>query len=300
MKELIIIGGGPAGLTASIYAARKNMDFALITPSIGGQALWGTDIDNYLGYHMIPGTELVKKFNEHVDAFNIDKIFNKVTSIENKNAHFSIGFKNQQMQSQSVIFAAGKRPRFLTVPGEEEFHGRGVTYCSTCDAPLFSGMPALVAGGGNAGLEAALQLSRISPKVYLVTEEEITGDRVTEQKLRDKQNVEIIPNSKIKEIKGDNLVRSVIIDTPKGIRELVVNGVFIEIGAIPNCSLVKDLVNLNEKMEIKVNCSNETKTPGLFAAGDVTNVPEKQIIIAAGEGAKAALSAYSYVCKVRL
>lgn len=298
MKELIIVGGGPAGLAASIYAARKKIDFSLFTVNIGGQALWGSNVENYLGYHMVSGSALVKKFNEHVDYFNIDKYFDEVRQIQHENNHFSVEAKSGKiLDSISVIFATGKRPKLLMVPGEKEFHGRGVTYCSTCDAPLFSGMPTLVIGGGNSGLEAALQLSRISPKVYLVTNEELSGDKVVQHKLRQKENVEIITFASVKEITGGKFVEGVVIETSKGSVDLSVKGVFIEIGAVPNCSLVRNLVELNKKMEIKVNCSNETKTAGLFAAGDVTSVPEKQIIIAAGEGAKAALSAYSYICR---
>lgn len=296
MKDLVIIGGGPAGLTASIYSARKRVDFAMITVNIGGQALWGSDIQNYLGYTMVSGPELVKRFNEHVEQFDIEKFFEEVAEIKKIDDHFSVNTKNGRVfETRTVIFATGKRPRLLMVPGEKEFHGRGVTYCSTCDAPLFSGQPTLVVGGGNAGLEAALQSSDLGPKVYLVTSEDLTGDPITQKKVREKNNIEIIPYAMVKEIKGNMLVESAIVETSEGMNEYKVNGVLIEIGAVPSCSLVMDLVNLNDKMEIMVTCANETKTPGLFAAGDVTSVPEKQIIVAAGEGAKAALSAYTYL-----
>jgi len=298
MKELLIIGGGPAGLTASIYSARKKVDFVLITKDVGGQALWGAEIDNYLGYHLIPGTELVGKFNQHVDSFDIEKYFDEVIQFQKIDDSFLIATKaNRQLKSKAVIIATGKKPRFLKIPGEKEFHGRGVTYCSTCDAPLFSGMPTLVVGGGNAGLEATMQLSMISPQVYLVTNKELTGDSVTQEKLRQKDNVKIFKFSRVKEIKGDSFVSKAALETPEGDKELDIRGIFVEIGAVPNTDLVRSLVDLNSLGEIKVNCMNETSSEAIFAAGDATNVPEKQIIVAAGEGAKAALAAYSYLCR---
>jgi alkyl hydroperoxide reductase subunit F len=196
VKDLLIIGGGPAGLTAAIYSARKQVDFALITTNIGGQALWGSNIQNYLGYTMISGIDLVKKFNEHVGQFDIEKYFDEVTEIKKIKDYFTVRTKNgKSFDSRTVIFATGKRPRLLMVPGEREFHGRGVTYCSTCDAPLFSGQPVMVVGGGNAGLEAVLQASELSPKVYLITNEGLTGDSVTQKKIKEKNNVEIVQNA---------------------------------------------------------------------------------------------------------
>jgi alkyl hydroperoxide reductase subunit AhpF len=200
-----------------------------------------------------------------------------------------------------MIIAAGKSPRLLGVPGEREYTGRGVTYCATCDGPLFSGQDVAVVGGGNSGLDAVVQLMKICPKVYLLENSgSLRADEVMREHAAAAKNVEIVLNTSVVSIGGADFVESIEVrDNLSGkLRTIPAKGVFVEVGLTPNTDFLRNLINLNESGEIVVDCGGKTSIPGLYAAGDVTNVPEKQIIIAAGEGAKAALSAYSYLVRL--
>lgn len=299
--ELIILGAGPAGMTAGIYACRKQIDTLILSGDIGGQTTWSSGIENYLGFIYITGIDLVRKFEEHVNQFNVPMEFTKVIDIRHKDDLFEIETEDTRtFTANSVVVATGKSPRMLDVPGEKEYIGRGVTYCATCDAPLFSGMTVAVVGGGNSGLDAVVQLMKICPKVYLIEAlDELRADEVVQQQARAADNVEIITGAVVKEIRGEMMVNTVVVQDVKSgdVRDLEVSGVFVEVGLVPNTGFIKHLVRLNNWGEIPVNCAAETGIPGLFAAGDVTDVPEKQIIVAAGDGAKAALGAYSYLVR---
>jgi NADH-dependent peroxiredoxin subunit F len=302
VRDLIILGAGPAGLTAGVYAARKQLDTLIISENIGGQTLWSSDIENYLGFTYITGAELVDKFEDHLRRFSLRQEFTRATKLCKINNGFRVETEDlREFEARSVIIATGKSPRMLSVPGERDFRGRGVTYCSTCDAPLFAGMEVAVIGGGNSGLDAAVQLTRITPKVYIVERmERLRADEILQQKVREAHNVEILLETVPVQISGDVTVSAITVQhLPTGEqRTLPVRGIFVEIGLVPNTDFLGDLLELNEWGEIPINCATETKIPGLFAAGDVTNVPEKQIIIAAGEGSKAALRAYSYLIRL--
>ncbi len=300
--DLIIIGAGPAGMTAAVYAARKQMDVMMITDNVGGQTTWSSDIENYLGYKFITGPELVGKFEEHVNEFDVPRVFTKVTRLTRPSPNFLIETEDgRTFTARAVIVATGKSPRLLGVPGEKEFAGRGVTYCATCDGPLFSGKDVLVAGGGNSGLDAVVQLMKICPKVYLVERDpKLRADAVMIEQARRADNVEILTDTAVVEITGNTFVNAVTVKNLDGgaTRRLDVEGVFVEIGLVPNTDFVRGVVRLNPVGEIPVDCAARTGIPGLYAAGDATDVPEKQIIIAAGDGAKAALGAYSYVVRL--
>lgn len=300
--DLIIIGAGPAGMTAGVYAARKQISTLILTENVGGQALWSSGVENYLGYIYITGAELVQKFEEHLRTFDVELKFDRVVGLHRLEEGFRVDAQSgKSYTARAVIVAAGKSPRLLDVPGEKEFTGRGVTYCSTCDAPLFAGMDVAVVGGGNSGLDAVIQLMRICPKVYLI---EITptlrADEVLQEKVRSAKNVEIMTRTAVREIHGDNFVTGITVENleTRTLRTIDVKGVFVEIGLVPNADFVKELVALNRYGEIPVDCGAWTGVPGLYAAGDVTDVPEKQIICAAGDGAKAALGAYSYLVRL--
>ena len=302
MHDLIILGAGPAGMTAGVYAARKQLDTLIITENIGGQTTWSSEIENYLGYTYITGPELVAKFEDHLRYFNLRLEYTKVTRLCKIENGFRIETEDlREFEARAVVIATGKSPRMLNVPGEREFRGRGVTYCSTCDAPLFAGMEVAVIGGGNSGLDAAVQLMKITPKVYLLEiGPQLRADEVLQERVRNAHNVEIMLNTKPTEISGDVMVTGITaenVETGER-RKLKVRGVFVEIGLEPSTGFLNGLVRLNKHGEIPVNCAAETGVPGLFAAGDVTDVPEKQIIIAAGDGAKAALGAYSYLVRL--
>lgn len=293
--DAVIIGAGPAGITAGIYAARKKMSFLILTGDIGGQALWSGEVENYTGWQFVTGGELVKKFEEHLKHFEINvRESEEVKSAETDGGIIRVATEKDSYESRTLIIASGKKSRELGVPGEKEFRNRGVQYCSTCDAPLFAGRDVAVAGGGNSALDAALQLVKIANSVHIINNTgELHGDPVMLDRIAGAENLTVRNNSEITEITGGNMVEAVAVGKDGRREKIPVQGVFIEIGLTPNSEFI-DEVEKNEKGEIIVNCLNETSASGIYAAGDVTNVPEKQIIIAAGEGAKALLSAYSY------
>ena len=299
MYELIIVGAGPAGMTAAVYAARKKLNTALITYDIGGQVLWTTGVENYMGYQFIEGSELMQKFQEQVRQFPLDmKTGGRVNNLSRTDAGFEVRTdKGENYRARAAIIATGKRPRQLDVPGEEKLRGRGVTYCAICDGPLFAGDNVAVIGGGNSALEAAEDMVRIAEHVYLVSLTPLTGDQVLIDKVRNANNLTMFLEHEVLEVEGGSRVEGIKLRNlkTKQEKELEVSGIFIEIGLIPNSEPFKRMVRLNRLGEIEVNCANETSVPGLFAAGDVTNVPEKQIVVAAGEGAKAALQAHRYL-----
>lgn len=294
--DLIVIGAGPAGITASVYAARKRLDFLVISLDIGGQAAWSGEIENYTGYQFISGPDLAQKFQEHMLSYDTAlKENEEVLELERSGGTFTVKTSKAQYQSRSVIIASGKRSRKLMIPGEDEFKNRGLTYCATCDGPLFSGKTVAVIGGGNSALDAVLQMIRIARQVYLVNNAPgLGGDQVMRQKVQEASNLVIFNDCRVTAVTGDKFVSGITIRDGSGSRELPVQGVFVEIGLDPNSSFAAE-VEKNGNGEIKVNLRNETNIPGIFAAGDVTDVPEKQIIIAAGEGSKAALSAFRYL-----
>jgi alkyl hydroperoxide reductase subunit F len=299
MYDVIIIGAGPSGMTAAVYTARKKLNTLLISKDVGGQTNWTNSIENYMGYQFIEGPELIEKFEAQVKQFPIDlKIGDGVINISLLDKGFEGHTESgQTYQGKAAIIASGKRPRSLNVPGEEKFRGKGISYCSICDAPLFEGMNVAVVGGGNSALEAADDLIKIADQVYLVSLTPLTGDQVLIDKIKVAPNLTIYTEHETLSISGDNFVSRITVKDVKSneIRALNVKGVFVEIGLIPNSDLAKGIVPFNRLGEIEVSSHCETVVPGLFAAGDVTSTPEKQIIIAAGEGAKAALQVYHYL-----
>ena len=294
--DLIIIGAGPAGITASVYAARKQLDFLVISLDIGGQAAWSGDIENYTGYQFITGPELAQKFEEHMRRYGTAlKENEEVLEVKKSGEIILVKTNKAEYQAKSVIIASGKKSKELGVPGEKEFKNRGLSYCATCDGPLFTGKDVAVIGGGNSALDAALQLVKIAKRVYIINSASgLSGDAVMRQKLQAATNVVILNNSKVLSVLGDKFINSIKIINKDQEKELAVQGVFVEIGLIPNAAFAKD-IEKNKNNEIKVNLRNETNISGIFAAGDATDVPEKQIIIAAGEGSKAALSVFHYL-----
>ncbi len=301
MYDVAILGAGPAGITAAVYCARKQLKIVLLTENIGGQALWSSAVENYLGYEYISGADLVAKFEEHLKKFPVDMIYQPAVKVEASGKIFKItGRDGAQYSARAVIVASGKIPRELGTAGEDEFRGRGVTYCATCDAPLFAGKDVAVVGGSNSGLDAAIQLMSQSPKVYLIElGPKLLADEVYIAKVRSAPNVEILLDSQIVEIAGDVMVETakVLNRTTGRERELKVGGIFVEIGLLPNSGPAASLVDTNKRGEIVVDNAGRTSRAGVFAAGDVTDVPDKQIIVAAGEGAKAALSAYDFLIR---
>ena len=299
MYDTIIIGAGPAGIAASIYAARKKLNTLLISANIGGQinTTWG--IENYIGYHFIEGPELIEKFNTQLASYPIEqKIGVNVSGIKKESNGFTVSTdEGESFQTKTVIFTTGKKPRKLNVPGEAEFTGKGVAYCATCDGPLFSGRKVAVIGGGNSALEAVLDLSKYVSHIDLVSVTQLTGDKVLIDKLSGIKELTVYAEYRVNRIEGNQFVSGIAIEDikTKASKILDVAGVFIEIGLVPNSELLKNIAEFNKYGEVVVNCNGETGIEGLYAAGDVTDVSEKQIAIAVGEGVKALLKAHRYL-----
>jgi NADH-dependent peroxiredoxin subunit F len=297
--DVLILGGGPAGLTAAVYCIRKGVSTGLIVKEMGGQVAETAGIENYLGYRYINGIELVQKFREQVSQFGIDYAeggsIKKIETGSIKKVHMADG---RVFKARAFIITTGAAWRKLGVPGEDKFKGKGVANCSTCDAPFFVNKKVVVVGGGNSGIEAAIDLAKVGERVVLVQLlEQLTGDKVLIDKLMEFKNVEIRYEHEVTRIDGSETVESVTIrDLKSGATEVIpANGIFVEIGLIPNSDFAKGQLKLNQAGEIIVDSSCKTSEQGIFAAGDVTDVPFKQIIIAGGEGAKAALAACNYI-----
>jgi len=300
MHDLIIIGAGPAGITAAVYAARKKMGFIVVSKDIGGQTAWSGDVENYTGYQFITGPELAHKFQEHMQHYDVGLRENEsVSGVSKTGDKILVVTDKGEYEARTVIIASGKRTRELNVPGEKEFKNKGLTYCATCDGPLFPDKNVAVIGGGNSALDATLQLIKIAKHIHLINiVSGLTGDPIMREQVEASDRVSIINNAKVNAVLGNKFVNAIKIKKEDREETIDVEGVFVEIGLIPNSDFIKD-VEKNELGEIKVSLRNETTQPAIFAAGDVTDVPEKQIIIAAGEGSKACLSAFRYLATHR-
>lgn len=305
MYDLIIIGGGPAGMTAGIYATRQKINTLLITKEFGGQmAKKVVPIENWPGEKQISGLELIQKFKEHLENFKIDIELDPVVRIEKINGTFKVSTeKGKNFESKTVIIASGKDPRQLKVPGEKEFLGKGVSYCPTCDAPIFKNKTVAVIGGGNSGFETAFLVSKWANKIYILEYgPEVKADVDNQEIAKKTGKIEVITNAAMKEITGEKFVNTIIYQDSKTKEEkkLDVEGVFVEVGLQPCSSFARDIVDCSETGEIKVDAETfQTKVPGLFAAGDVRTGKYKQIVLAAADGAKAALFASEYLKKLK-
>ncbi|TSC94825.1 MAG: glucose-inhibited division protein A [Candidatus Berkelbacteria bacterium Athens1014_28] len=294
--DVIIIGGGPAGISAAIYTSRRLLKTLVITKEVGGQVVKTPDIENYPGFDLISGPDLAGKFIEQAKKFGTEIVHDEVIHLEKKADKFVISGQKEKYFGKSLILAFGKVPRKLNIPGEKEFKGRGVSYCATCDAPFFKGKIVVVNGGGNSAFDATLLLSKIAKKVYLIhRRDEFRAEEILIDKVKKAKNVEIITGATISEIKGDQIIKSIIYQKGGKDNEVEVDGVFVEVGYIVEDGLIKDFVEMDEKNQIKVAKDHSTSREGVFAAGDLTNSYYKQIVISAGEGAIAALSAAKYL-----
>lgn len=298
--DLAIIGGGPGGLSAALYAKRKGIDIVLVSGTIGGQVSDTSSVENYLGIESMTGEEMVKAFKKHVESYDVPMLDSiTVNSIEQGKEKILMLDNGKKLKSKTVIIGTGSLNRKLGVPGEDKYYGKGVTYCAICDGPLFTDMDVMVAGGGNSAVEAAIDLSKTSSSVKLVQRSVLRADQVLIDRMESLDNVEVYIGHQIKEVKGDNLVSAVVTKNKETGEDVTfeTSALFVEIGYIPNTKFVEDLIELNDANEIVINDRNETSEKGIFAIGDATTVPYKQIIIAASEGAKAALSAVDYLNK---
>jgi len=305
MYDLIIIGGGPAAVGAGIYAARKKLKTLLIAKEWGGQLNSAPLIENYPGFESIPGMELSNKFVEHLKKNKIEikeGLSIKEIKIEDNGKILKTRSENGNFRAKAAIITTGRIPKKLGISNEEKFIGKGISYCATCDAPLFQDKKVVVVGGANAGLGIALELTDYASKISILEFlPELNADEYLQEKIKKSPKIEIITNALVKEFKGDQFVKGLVYQDrdSKEIKEMSIEGVFIAIGSSANFSLVKNVVELNKQGEIKIDSRNRTSQPNIFAAGDVTDISHKQIIIAAGEGAKAALNAYEYIKELK-
>jgi thioredoxin-disulfide reductase len=302
MYDVIIVGAGPAGLTAAIYASRRGLNTLILAKNLGGEAINIARIENYPGYKQIEGVSLIQKMEEQVRSFGVEIVYEEVVKIIPKKEWFIVKTMEKDYETKTIILAFGKTPRSLNVPGETEFTGKGISYCATCDAPFFKGKTVAVIGGGNSALDSAVLLSGLAKKVYLIhRRDEFRGFESFVDELKKKNNVEFVLNSTVVEFKGDKILKSVTIEdvNTKKKKDLIIDGGFIEIGSEVKTDFIKNLVELDKYNQIVINKNSETSYPGIFAAGDVTDTPFKQIVVAAGTGAKAGLNAYNYIHGVK-
>ncbi len=297
--DFLVIGGGPAGLNAALYAKRKGLEAAIVADEVGGQLHNTTDVDNYLGFSLIEGPKLSDAFFEHVTKLEIPILNNvKVKTIVHRNPDFIITTSDgRSIATRTALIATGGTPKKLGIPGEDTFANKGVTYCATCDAPFFKDKHVVVAGGGNSAAEGVLDLVPWAKKITVVHRSQWRADQVLLDKLDKVDKLTVHLESQLLSVEGEERMTGVtyrdkVNDT---IESLEADGLLVEIGNVPKSDFVKDLVDTNDRGEIIVSNNQMTSVPGLYAAGDVTTQPDKQIIISAGEGAKAALSANQYL-----
>lgn len=294
--DVIIVGGGPAGITAAIYTARRALKTLVITKEPGGQVVKTPDIENYPGFDLIAGIDLAKKFIDQAKKFGAEIIYDEVIEIGEKKNQLFVKTDKEEFHPHALVLAFGKVPRKLHIAGEKEFSGRGVSYCGTCDAPFFKNKTVVVTGGGNSAFDTALLLARVAKKVYLIhRRDEFRAEDILIEKTKKNKKIEIITNANLKEIKGETVVKSVEVEVAGKIRQIETDGVFIEIGYIVEGGLIKDFVKMDARNQIVVDKEQATSRTGVFAAGDLTDSFYKQIVISAGEGAIAGLSAAKYV-----
>ncbi len=302
MYDTIIIGAGPAGLTAAIYATRRKLKTLVLSKDLGGQIVRTNFVENYPGIDEITGPNLAKNMEAQAEKFGAEIKYEEAQNISKTTKNFIVKTDLGEYETKTLILAFGKTPRSLGVPGEEQFRNKGVSYCVNCDAPLFKDKIAAVIGGGNAAFDAVHYLSKIAKKVYLIHRRTgFRADETTIEQTKKIDNAELVLDSVIKEVQGDKFLKKLIIENvkTKEVKELEVDGLFVEIGSTVETDFAKHLVELDELKQIKVNDKCETSCPGIFACGDVTIIPFKQATIAVGEGAKAALQAYNYIHNIK-
>lgn len=296
--DLIIIGSGPAGMSSALYARRRELKTLVIAKSTGGQMAIAHDIENWPGTQSISGFELASNMKAQIEKLDTEFVSAEVLRLEKNQDEFKIKTDQAEYSADAVILSFGLTPRDLGVPGEKELIGKGVSYCATCDGPFFKNKKVAVIGDGNSALEAVEYLSKLASKVNLITKnQELKGETVLAKTIKKLPNVEVYCCHRVDEIIGQEKVEKIkLTETATAItKEVEVAGVFVEIGYIPKTGWLKGLVDLNDRGEIVTDKLGQTSVPGIFGAGDCTDVGFKQVIIASGEGAKAALSAYKFI-----
>jgi thioredoxin-disulfide reductase len=298
MKDLIVVGGSGAGVTAGIYAFRSGLNVMLITENFGGQLLLTEKVENYPGFKSISGFDLAMKLREHLMSYEIEVLEGiKAIKVRKEGKTFKVKTSDgKEFESKTVIVATGRKPRKLEVKGAKELENKGIHYCAICDGPLYKEKNVAVIGGGYSGIEEALYLSNIAAKVYVLEYgNELKGEEITLREIKAKENIQVLTGVEVTEITGKNAVEGIKYRKGNEEKLIPVKAVFVNIGEIPNSDLVE--AEKNERNEIKINDRNETSIEGLFAAGDVTDVSVHQLVVVAAEGCKAAIHANEYIKK---
>lgn len=299
LYDFLILGGGPAGLNAALYAQRKGMTTAVVAQDLGGQLRNTTVVDNYLGFENIPAEELIRRFLSHLDTQKIP-VFPGIRILsfqKGKDIFIAKAEDGREFRGKTVLAALGGSPRMMEIPGEDRLRGKGVSYCATCDAPFFRDKNIVVAGGGNSAVEAAMDLAKWAKKVTIVHRSRFRADQILLNRLSLIPGLEIRLDTQILEVLGTTTVEGLLLrNTQTGETEVFsADGLFVEIGTRPNSSLFAGLVEHNDLGELLVDSNQQTSLEGLYAAGDITSQPHRQIIISAAEGAKAAMAASQYL-----
>ncbi len=299
MYDLIVLGGGPAGLTATVYAIRKRLDVLLITRDLGGKTNYRLQLPFVEKHLVITGQEVVGRFANEVDYLEFARVFEKVEKIEQLNGGFKVTTREEKTyEAKAIIVATGARGRLMEVPGEKDFMMRGLCYSAVSYAPLFIDRDVVVIGDTKLALRSTAELARIARKVTLVAPSHGELDSVMGRKVLEANNVEVLEGFRVKEVLGDDYARKIVVDKNGDKKDLEADAFFVELELIPQSEIVADLVARDEREHIMVDARNKTSTEGIFAAGDVTDVISEQVLISVGEGAKAALAAYEYLLQV--
>ena len=295
MYDTIIVGAGMAGMTAGIYTTRRELKTLIIASELGGQMAKNLDIENWPGEDHISGADLAKKMQNQVKKFGAEFKFEFVKDIIQKDKIFEIKTSSNSYTTKTVILSFGKTPRKLGVPGEDKLIGKGISYCVTCDGPFFKGKDIAIIGGGNSAVDAALVMSKIATKVYLIhRRDEFRAEELVIDKVKKTENIEIITPANVVEAIGDQTLEQIKLDNGKALN---VSAMFVEVGAIVDDTIVHNLVKTDDKKQLTTDNNQMTSIPGIFAAGDLSDSPFKQLVVAAGEGSIAALSAYNFIQK---
>ncbi len=286
-------------MAAAIYLARQKMNFLMLTGDLGGKTLWSSDVENYLGFHMINGVDLVNNFKKHLEDYKDQfKLMEgeKVEHVVKIKGGFNVVTASAEYQTKTVLIATGEDNRKLNIPGEKEYYGKGVTYCATCDGPLFGGKTVHVIGGGNSAMDAALLLEKYASHVTIVSvNPELRGDEIMKKKCLTSEKIKVLGGTKTTKVIGDKFVSGVGLAGPDGVERVEdTQGIIVEIGLVPVSGFI-DFVEKDNWSQIVVDKHNRTSAIGVWAAGDVTDVSEKQIAVAVGEGSKAALDIIKYL-----
>ena len=299
MYDLIIVGGGPAGLTAAIYAIRKRLNVLVVSKDLGGKTNYHLELPDQDNYLVIRGVEVVDKFRSELEYLNFARVMDAVDKVEKKNNHFVVQTKGgDSLKAKSIIIATGARQQWLNVPGEREYLSRGLCYSAISYAPLFIDKKTVVIGDGELALRSAAELATVAEQVHVVGPSGSVLDTPLGRKLQETGNVNILQGYQVTRVLGNGYAERIVVKDPDGYEtDIPADGTFVEMALIPNSAMVNDLVEMDEDGFIKVDCYSRTNVPGLFAAGDVTNILAEQVLVAVGEGVKTSLSAYDYLLR---